>query len=284
MRYLLLFVFLLGCSSNTSGYFEYEEDAGTSDSDSDTDVDSDSDSDTDVDSDSDVDGDTDVDSDSDSDGDDCPFECVSLAQCSSLGGEIQDEYACDGFDYCCELGDDTDTGELPDTDSASDSGDDTSVSTDTEYTPMTDCDGGKYDPVTDLCWEDPVNEDVYLDEHWDAVVYCYNLVFGGHDDWRAPFVEELRSLIRNCPATETGGECSANDEEPLECGTDEVCAYGCGFSTECYWAEELSGPCVAEFAYWTVHSGVHVNFTTGGILVGNPITPGFYVRCVRDGD
>lgn len=42
--------------------------------------------------------------------------------------------------------------------------------------------------------------------------YCKNLNAGGFNDWRLPNIEELRTLIKNSPETEIGGECKASDQ------------------------------------------------------------------------
>ena len=49
-------------------------------------------------------------------------------------------------------------------------------------------------------------------EWHDAVSYCKNLDELGHSDWVLPNVDELRTLIRNSPDTETGGTCGMTDE------------------------------------------------------------------------
>ncbi len=60
------------------------------------------------------------------------------------------------------------------------------------------------DGETDLLWQ--VNAEAKLS--WEqAQNYCANLELGGHDDWRVPTIDELRSLVRGCPLTVTGGEC-----------------------------------------------------------------------------
>ena len=49
--------------------------------------------------------------------------------------------------------------------------------------------------------------------NWDdAVSYCKNLTELGHYDWRLPKLNELRTLIQNCPYTEIGGSCNFDDE------------------------------------------------------------------------
>jgi len=69
----------------------------------------------------------------------------------------------------------------------------------------------------DLEWLDVSAEKMTYNE---AVDYCKER--GG----RLPTINELRTLIRNCPATETGGECAVtNSCAERECWSD-VC-YGC---------------------------------------------------------
>ena len=53
-----------------------------------------------------------------------------------------------------------------------------------------------------LNWSDASNSSMTWNE---AINYCENL--GG----RLPTISELRTLVQNCPATETGGECGVTD-------------------------------------------------------------------------
>jgi len=65
-----------------------------------------------------------------------------------------------------------------------------------------DCTGEFPNYHKGLCWSEASSSSM----DWDnAITYCENL--GG----RLPTISELRTLIQNCPATETGGECGVTD-------------------------------------------------------------------------
>lgn len=102
------------------------------------------------------------------------------------------------------------------------------------------------DPTTRLTWENPPASGLMP---WDdAKGYCDMLVTGGSSDWRMPAISELRSLVRGCPATQTGGSCSIADGACLEWACrDNSCdgceAYGGPGANGCYWPPELEGTC-----------------------------------------
>lgn len=46
-----------------------------------------------------------------------------------------------------------------------------------------------------------------------AEAYCSNLKEGGFTDWHLPTIDELRTLIVNCPKLQTGGTCRVSDKK-----------------------------------------------------------------------
>jgi hypothetical protein len=152
------------------------------------------------------------------------------------------------------------------------------------------CPEGWYDPTSGLCWQEPPAGTLMT--WYDAVSYCENLVLGGHPvgTWHLPTISELRSLIRGCPATETGGECGV---------TDECLGEGCGSWGPCNgcWG---GGPgyggcyCSPELAYcggWYWSSSSYSGSSSYAWRVGFSVgyvgyfgkSSSYYVRCIRRG-
>jgi len=60
-----------------------------------------------------------------------------------------------------------------------------------------------------LEWSDRSSNEM----NWNAAKqYCKKLSEGGYSDWRLPNIDELRTVIKNCPATEIGGECKVSNQ------------------------------------------------------------------------
>lgn len=108
------------------------------------------------------------------------------------------------------------------------------------------------DASTDLTWQVPSAV------HWmgwqEGMDYCSQLELEG-GGWHLPTISELRSLIRECPATETGGACGVTDEctEQYACWGDgvDVCN-GCE-DGGCNWDPALHSDTESQClpAYWS---------------------------------
>ena len=121
----------------------------------------------------------------------------------------------------------------------------------------------------------------------DAKDYCDKLVLAGHDDWRLPTISELRSLIRGCPDTETGGACGVTDDcLELKCRNDSCmgCDDGKGPANGYYWPDNMQGPCSV---YWSASSVAGNSYYAWSVYfnLGNVYIKDLYscARCVRLG-
>jgi hypothetical protein len=107
------------------------------------------------------------------------------------------------------------------------------------------------DPETDLSWQDPQKDAYDYDDPGlpqpDALLYCEELVIGGHDDWRLPDIEELRTLIRGNPDTMTAGDCPMEEGSPRDDMSDPACGPATDYAGPgdggCYWVPDLTGTC-----------------------------------------
>jgi hypothetical protein len=150
--------------------------------------------------------------------------------------------------------------------------------------------GGMYfDSETGLAWENiPASGDI----SWSAAQsYCEDLVIYGHDDWRMPTISELRSLIRGCPDTETGGECGVTDSCATESCNNSACQTANCPATNgpaepfgCYWTPGLGGDCRVGI-FWSLNTTVNGNawsvIYSNGIVRLPPDGSTGFVRCVR---
>jgi hypothetical protein len=160
------------------------------------------------------------------------------------------------------------------------------------YTTWTDSSSG-------LTWQYPTAVN-WMD--WqEAVAYCANLSLDG-GGWHLPTIGELRSLVRDCAATRTGGACGVTDAcpEQFACwGESDVCN-GCG-DGGCNWDPALffekEPQCLP--AYWSSTTYLAVPpgrsdpppaddqtawalMYAGGGLLPHPKQPAaLKVRCIR---
>ncbi len=146
-------------------------------------------------------------------------------------GEITDNDAADaGNDiaaYDSDKTEDADTGNT-------EPGDDDAV-TDSDIMPDDDS-----EPTEEICVT--INDNIWSPLSPDqkncknAIEYCNNLNKCGFDDWRLPTVSELRTLIQNCPNTETEGNCELTDS--------------CLYDRECWrWQDCYSNFCPSDGDY-----------------------------------
>ena len=163
------------------------------------------------------------------------------------------------------------------------------------YQAMTDAGSTMLDPVTGLRWE---NDRPYDDtmRYWQAKDHCTSLGAG----WRIPSVDEVRSLIRGCPSTQTGGACkvtvSCPNRDSGGCYSASACDGPCGYmdgpgASGCYWDAQLVQGCMW---YWSSTPipdrpgyAWAVNYAIGMLKEALPGTSGdmfgtrLHVRCVR---
>lgn len=88
--------------------------------------------------------------------------------------------------------------------------------------------------ATDQTWADADSKLVWQTVgtqrmvEWQAASdACDTLTLCGHSDWHLPTIQELRSTLRNCSATQTAGSCSVTESCLAEMCATAACA-GCG--------------------------------------------------------
>jgi Protein of unknown function (DUF1566) len=87
----------------------------------------------------------------------------------------------------------------------------------------------------------------------EAQSYCQNLNLSSYEDWRLPSISELRSLIRGCDATETGGSCGVADSclnRSCRDNSCTECSEGGDATDGCCWPSQLKGEC-SSYLYWS---------------------------------
>jgi hypothetical protein len=148
-----------------------------------------------------------------------------------------------------------------DDDDDNDDDDDLSPDDDDDASPDDDDDDDDDDDTAESVWTDPTTGLMWQNGatvgsesfYWaDAQNYCTGLSWGGYSGWRLPDIDESRSLIRGCAATDTGGSCGVT-EDCLQFSCFDVscesCSPGAGPGPGgAYWPTEISGNV---YWYWS---------------------------------
>jgi hypothetical protein len=152
------------------------------------------------------------------------------------------------------------------------------------------------DPQSGLTWQVvPTATGMNFSE---AKPHCGKLSLGGYSDWRLPTINELRGLVRGCPATQNGGACGVTDSCLSRNCRKDICE-GCSFNggpgkQGIYWPSDLSGEGMCYLSSTVVEDSKDigaewswgVDFGLGSIRSGcaagseYPYDPAA-VRCVR---
>ncbi len=220
----------------------------------------------------------------------------ALSSCSGCDDDDDDDNDDNDDDSGGDDDDDDDADDDADDDSDDDMDDDLNDDIDDDNDILVNHGNGTgTDPNTGLMWELGQTEQPVT--HSEALDYCANLVIESHEDWRLPTISELRSLIRGCDATVTGGDCPTIDGcMDWDCW-DSVCE-GCSFNGGsglggCYWPIQLEGECEGpDSMHWTSsiltggNSAWNVWFLRGGIFSAVTTYSSeqwnrSYARCVR---
>lgn len=156
---------------------------------------------------------------------------------------------------------DADSDADSDSDTDSDSDSDTDSDTDAD---VDDCEGGRYDQLTGLCWQHPKASETY--EWQEAIDYCEGLDLAGHTDWYLPSRDNLVGLMDNCDSDVMIGEFGYCDS----CEDSGTCSAMFVSDPDWCWS---SSPYFSERA-WYVHFGNGRVDYYGMLNYGN-------ARCVR---
>ncbi|MBO4698121.1 DUF1566 domain-containing protein [bacterium] len=136
-------------------------------------------------------------------------------------------------------------------------------------------------PINGLMWSSKYEEKTF----YDAIDYCKSVVTCGENGWRMPTIGELRTLVKNCAKTETGGSCKVTDNcVSSQCDSDNCYLPRCGSSshsifgdTNSLWSSSYK---LEDEVATTAAVAWKINFTDASISASNTGTT-YNFRCVR---
>lgn len=129
-----------------------------------------------------------------------------------------------------------------------------------------DCGGGRLDPISGLCWQQPRSSRTFDQDSWqEAVVYCETLSLGESVGWRLPTFGELLGLLDGCDLDHNCNPCAESSRCSALFGTDGAV----------YWSSTSNNPSTGDA--WTVNFGDGTSYYN----YGRPER--HRVRCVRPG-
>ncbi|MGI6393812.1 MAG: DUF1566 domain-containing protein [bacterium] len=112
----------------------------------------------------------------------------------------------------------------------------------------------------------------------DIENFCKEMDEGGNTDWRVPDINELRTLVTNCPLTQTGGKCEIALPFSGSESLSEECS-GCNSDKSGIYSKLGDSYYFISSSHYEVHEGnwkykvfLYINFLCGSI-VANPEPP-----------
>ena len=113
----------------------------------------------------------------------------------------------------------------------------------------------------------------------DAINYCKNLNEGGHNEWRLPNIDELRTLIQNHSGTQSGGSCPISEnagklsikDRTSDCNGRSGSNFSKLGDTDWFWSSSTLSD-ITDIAWY-------INFGNGDVNI-SPKRGSYNVRCV----
>ena len=147
-----------------------------------------------------------------------------------------------------------------------------------------------YDSTSHLTWSEKASSTMSWD---DAETHCTGLNssnYGGYSNgWHLPNIDELRTLIRNCPGTVTGGSCGVTNT-CLSSSCQNASCYSCDYNNTGKYSKFGETGWIWSSSFWIdgddgftgIYKGTWlVNFDNGRVEINDDDSYKASVRCVR---